>query len=426
MKIIETSKIKEKAYVEELENGLKVIIIPKKNTKKKYVIWGTHFGSIDNHFIMPKTGEEVYIPDGVAHFLEHKMFEQPNGTNSLDTLMALGIDANAYTTNDHTAYLFECTDHFTEGLNELMDYVQHPYFTEENVEKEKGIIGQEINMYDDDPGWKLYMNAMDCLYEKNPIKVDIAGTIESISKITPDVLYKCYNTFYHPSNMVMVVCGDFEPEKLLQEIKKRLLPKENQGEIKRIYPEKEAKINKPFANTKMEVSTPIFMLGYKDIENMAEDRVKKHIAIEILSNIIIGKSSKLYQKLYEEGLLLSKPDMDYEFSNEYAHILISGTSKNPKKVEEELNKTIENLKQHGLDAQEFERSKRKVYGDYVTEYNSVGDITRMFLADAMKGIFSFDYIEKYETVTKEYTEEILKNIFKQENKILSIVEPNEA
>ena len=426
MKIIETSEIKEKAYVEELENGLKVIIIPKKNTKKKYVIWGTHFGSIDNHFIMPKTGEEVYIPDGVAHFLEHKMFEQPNGTNSLDTLMALGIDANAYTTNDHTAYLFECTDHFEEGLNELMDYVQHPYFTEENVEKEKGIIGQEINMYDDDPGWKLYMNAMDCLYEKNPIKVDIAGTIESISKITPDVLYKCYNTFYHPSNMVMVLCGDFEPEKLLQEIKKRLLPKENQGEIKRIYPEKEESIHKPFASTKMEVSTPIFMIGYKDIENMVEDRVKKHIAIEILSNIIIGKSSKLYQKLYEEGLLLSKPDMDYEFSNEYAHILISGTSKNPKKVEEELNKTIENLKQHGLDAQEFERSKRKVYGDYVTEYNSVGDIARMFLADAMKGIFSFDYIEKYETVTKEYTEEILKNIFKQENKILSIVEPNEA
>ena len=425
MKIIETSKIKEKAYVEELENGLKVIIIPKKNTKKKYVIWGTHFGSIDNHFIMPKTGEEVYIPDGVAHFLEHKMFEQPNGTNSLDTLMALGIDANAYTTNDHTAYLFECTDHFTEGLNELMDYVQHPYFTEENVEKEKGIIGQEINMYDDDPGWKLYINAMDCLYEKNPIKVDIAGTIESISKITPDVLYKCYNTFYHPSNMVMVVCGDFEPEKLLQEIKKRLLPKENQGEIRRIYPEKEEKINKTFVTTKMEVSTPIFMMGYKDIENMAEDRVKKHIAIEILSNLIIGKSSKLYQKLYEEGLLLSKPDMDYEFSNQYAHILISGTSKNPKKVEEELNKTIENLKQNGLDAQEFERSKRKVYGDYVTEYNSVGDIARMFLADAMKGIFSFDYIEKYETVTKEYTEEILKNIFKQENKILSIVELNE-
>ena len=144
MKIVESSKIKEKAYIEKLENGMKVIIIPKQHTKKKYIIWGTHFGSIDNHFIMPQTGEEVYIPDGVAHFLEHKMFEQPDGTNSLDTLMALGLDANAYTTNDHTAYLFECTDHFEEGLNELMDYVQHPYFTDENVEKEKGIKKEAI------------------------------------------------------------------------------------------------------------------------------------------------------------------------------------------------------------------------------------------------------------------------------------------
>ena len=155
MEIEECSNIKEKAYVEKLENGMKIIIIPKPNLDKKYVIWGTHFGSIDNRFIMPGTNEEVFIPDGVAHFLEHKMFEQPDGTNSLDTLMALGLDANAYTTNDHTAYLFECTDNFYEGLDELMDYVQHPYFTNENVEKEKGIIAQEIKMYDDEPEWRL-------------------------------------------------------------------------------------------------------------------------------------------------------------------------------------------------------------------------------------------------------------------------------
>lgn len=424
MKIIESSKIKEKAYVEKLENGLTIIIIPKNNTKKKYVIWGTHFGSIDNHFIMPGTGEEVYIPDGVAHFLEHKMFEQPNGTNSLDTLMAMGIDANAYTTNDHTAYLFECTNHFEEGLTELMDYVQHPYFTEENVEKEKGIIGQEINMYDDDPGWRMYMNAMDCMYERNPIKIDIAGTIESISKITPDVLYKCYNTFYHPSNMTMVLCGDFNPEQLLEQIKQRLQPKQNQGEIKRIYPPKEEKINKPFKTEKMEVSTPIFMMGYKDVENSKEDKIKKHIAIEILLNMIIGKSSKLYQKFYQEGLLLAKPDFDYEFNDQYAHILLSGTSKDPKKVEQGIIQTIEEMKQNGLDEQHFERVRRKIYGDYVIEYNSVADIARMFLADTMKGIQSFDYIEQFETVTKEYTENVLKNIFKQENKILSIIEPN--
>ena len=424
MKIIESSKIKEKAYVEKLENGLTVIIIPKANTNKKYIMWGTHFGSIDNHFIMPKTGEEVYIPDGVAHFLEHKMFEQENGKNSLDVLMALGIDANAYTTNDHTAYLFECSNKFYEGLDELMDYVQHPYFTDENVEKEKGIIAQEIKMYDDDPGWRMYINAMDCMYKNNPVKLDIAGTVESISKITPDVLYKCYNTFYNPSNMTMVVCGDFVPEDLLEEIKKRLVKKEPQGEIKRIYPPKENKINKPYKEDEMEVSMPIFAIGYKDNEELKENReniVKKHIAIEILLNMAIGKSSDLYKELYESGDLLAEPDLDYEFSDEYAHVLISGQSTNPKKIYEKVKETFEKYKQNGLDEEHFNRIQRKIYGDYVAEYNSVGDIARMFLSDKMKQINSFDYIEEYFQVTKEYTEDVLKNVFKKENMILSVV-----
>lgn len=424
MKIIESSRIKEKAYVEKLENGLTVIIIPKANTNKKYIMWGTHFGSIDNHFIMPKTGEEVYIPDGVAHFLEHKMFEQENGKNSLDVLMALGIDANAYTTNDHTAYLFECSNKFYEGLDELMDYVQHPYFTDENVEKEKGIIAQEIKMYDDDPGWRMYINAMDCMYKNNPVKLDIAGTVESISKITPDVLYKCYNTFYNPSNMTMVVCGDFVPEDLLEEIKKRLVKKEPQGEIKRIYPPKENKISKPYKEDEMEVSMPIFAIGYKDNEELKENReniIKKHIAIEILLNMAIGKSSDLYKELYESGDLLAEPDLDYEFSDEYAHVLISGQSTNPKKIYEKVKETFEKYKQDGLDEEHFNRIQRKIYGDYVVEYNSVGDIARMFLSDKIKQINSFDYIEEYFQVTKEYTEDVLKNVFKTENMILSVV-----
>ncbi len=424
MKIIESSKIKEKAYIEKLENGMKLIIIPKKNTKKKYAIWGTHFGSIDNRFVMPKTEEEVFIPDGVAHFLEHKMFEQPDGTNSLDTLMALGIDANAYTTNDHTAYLFECTEHFYEGLDELMDYVQHPYFTDENVEKEKGIIGQEINMYDDDPGWRLYMNIMDCLYKENPIKIDIAGSIESISKITPDVLYKCYNTFYHPSNMTMVLCGDFEPDKIIEEVKKRLIPKENQGEIKRIYPQKEEKINKKEKTAKMEVSTPMFMIGFKENENRKENIIQKHIAIEILLNMIIGKSSNLYKELYENGTILSQPDLDYEFSDQYAHVLISGFSKNPALVKQRIDETIKQMQEEGIDEEHFNRIKKKIYGDYVVEYNSVADIGRMFLSDSLKGINTFDYIEEFETVTKEYAQAVLKSIFKEENEAISIVEPN--
>ena len=421
MERIECKKIKEEAYIEKLENGMKVIIIPKHNLDKKYIIWGTHFGSIDNRFIMPKTNEEVFIPDGVAHFLEHKMFEQPDGTNSLDTLMALGLDANAYTTNNHTAYLFECTNNFYKGLDELMDYVQHPYFTDENVEKEKGIIAQEIKMYDDEPGWRLYMNALDCMYKDNPIKIDIAGSVESISKITPDVLYKCYNTFYNPSNMIMVVCGDFNPSEILNEIKSRLVQKEEQGEIKRIYPEKEKGINKNYKEDTMEVSLPIFAIGYKDDEGINRDIVKKHIAIEILLNMIIGKSSEAYKELYEAGELLSVPDLDYEFAEQYAHILISGQSKNPNKIKQKIEEIVEKYKQKGLEEEHFNRIKKKTYGDYVVEYNSVGNIARMFLSDSMKNINSFDYIENFNEVTKEYVEEILKNVFKKDNLVMSVI-----
>lgn len=419
MKVIESLNIKEKAYIEKLENGMTVIIIPKNTTKKKYVIWGVNFGSIDNHFKVD--GEEIYIPDGVAHFLEHKMFEQENGKNSLDTLMALGIDANAYTTSDHTAYLFECTDHFYEGLDELMNYVQNPYFTNENVEKEKGIIAQEIRMYDDDPGWQLYMGILDCLYKNNPIKVDIAGTVESISKITPEVLYKCYNTFYALDNMTLVICGDFEPEKLLEEVKKRLTKNKTYEKIERIYPEKEKTINKKYVEKNMNVSMPIFAIGIKDVSKMDSEVVKKHIAIEILLNMIIGKSSDLYKKMYNQGLLLEEPSIDYEFSEEYAHIVISGQSNDSEEVYKMFKEEIENYKKNGLNINHFERIKKKIYGEYVVEYNNISEIARKFLTDHMKKISSFDYIEQYKVITKEYVEQVLKEIFNDEYMALAIV-----
>ena len=426
MQIIENLKIKEKLYIEKLENGLTVMIIPKANTKKKFITWGTNFGSIDNNFIDPKTKEEIKIPDGVAHFLEHKMFEQSNGTNSLDTLSSIGVDANAYTTNDHTTYLYECNDHFYEALDEFMDYVQSPYYTDENVEKEKGIIAQEIKMYDDHPFWQVYMNAMECLYKKHPIKIDIAGTVEEINKINKDILYTCYNTFYTPSNMLMVISGDFVPEELLEEIKKRIINNENISEIKRIYPEESEEINQKQKTVEMDVNNPLFVIGFKDsvLENK-EELVKKHIAIEILLYILIGKSSALYQKLYKEGLIMTGPDLDYEFSKQYAHITISGQSNNPEKLTEELKKEIENLKRTGIDEKIFDRVKKKMYGSYVTEFNDVADIARMFMGDYFKGINSFDYIEMHKQVTKEFTEEILRYVFDENKMILSIVKGKE-
>lgn len=426
MEILNCSKIKEKAYVEKLKNGLKVIIVPKKETNKKYVIWGTNFGSNDNRFIYPKTNEEVVVPDGVAHFLEHKMFEQPDGTNSLDTLMALGLDANAYTTNDHTAYLFECSDDesFYKGLDEFMDYVQSPYYTDQNVEKEKGIIGQEIMMYDDDPGFQLYLDTLKCLYEKFPIRIDIAGSIESISKIDPDILYKCYNTFYNPGNMVLVVCGNFEPNDILEEIKKRLKDVEDIGNITRIFDEEPDKIYQKYMEKTMSVSMPIFMIGLKDKIVAPDERVKRHMAIEVILGLLIGKSSNLFKNLYENQIIFGEPDYEYEFSKNYAHVLISGQSNNPQLVKDLLKNEIRNLKNNGINSEDFERIKRKIYGEFVTEFNDVGSISRMFLADTIKEINSFDYVDKYDEVTEDYVVDVLNEIFNDDNIVLSVIKGN--
>lgn len=421
MQVIENLKIKEKLYIEKLKNGLTVMIIPKKGIQKKYIIFGTNYGSNDSKFIVPGEEEIIQVPDGVAHFLEHKMFEQESGINSLDTLTALGVNANAYTTNDHTAYLFECTDKFYEALDELMDYVQHPYFTDQNVEKEKGIIGQEIMMYDDYPEWRLYLNAMSAMYHNNPVKLDITGTIETISHIDKDILYKCYNTFYNPSNMALVICGDFEPENLIKEIEIRLIENQANGDIKRIYPDEPEEIVQEKIEQKMEVSQPIFSIGIKDTIPEEKEIVKKHITIEILLNIIFGKSSKLYKKMYNTGKLFSVPSIDYEFSKKYAHILITGQSNVPEEIYQEFKNTVRQIKQEGISEEDLERIKKMIYGEYVREYDDVADISRMFLSDYFKGINSFDYIEEIDSINVEYAKNVLNTVFKENKMILSII-----
>lgn len=422
MQITENLDIKEKLYTEKLKNGLTIMIIPKTNFRKKYVMWATHYGSIDNKFIIPGEKIETQVPDGVAHFLEHKMFEQKNGTNSLDVLTSLGVSANAYTTDNYTAYLFESTDNFYPALDELMDYVQNPYFTDKNVEKEKGIISQEIRMYCDYPEWVVYTNALKTMYKNNPIKIDIAGSIETINKIDKDILYKCYNTFYNPSNMVICFCGDFEPKELIEEVKTRLIEKPKQGEIKRIYQEEPKAIVKRKVVQTMEVSEPLFVIGIKDkVPNENENLVKKHVAIEILLNMIIGKSSNLYRRLYENGLLESEPSLGYEFTNNYAHIAITGQSSNPDKVLEEIEQEIDKLKQKDLDEEDFKRIKNMLYGNIVKEFNNVSDIVNMFVSDYFKGINSFEYLEIYKNLSKGYVHQILKEIFLKDETVISVV-----
>lgn len=421
MQIIENSKVKEKLYIEKLKNGLTVMIIPKKDIQKKYIIWGTNYGSNDNRFIVPGDENITEVPKGVAHFLEHKMFEQENGRNSLDVLTDIGVSANAYTTNDHTAYLYECTDNFYEALDEFMDYVQHPYFTDENVEKEKGIIGQEIMMYDDYPQWKVYLNALECMYYNHPVKLDITGTVETINNIDKEILYKCYETFYNPSNMAMVISGDFEPEEVLEEIKKRLVENKSNGEIKRIFDDEPQEIVKPYIEQNMEVSMPLFTIGIKDIPSEEKERVRKTISIEILLNIIIGASSELFKELYNKGNCYWTPSMEYDFNKNYAHILLTGQSNNPQELYEMLKEQIKKIEKDGLNEKDVERIKKVIYGEFIKEYNDVVDISRMFLSDYFKGINSFDYLEEIETINLDYLNQILKEVFQDKKMVLSVV-----
>lgn len=421
MQVIESLKVKEKVYTEKLKNGLTVMIIPKEGIKKKYIIWGTHYGSNDSKFYVPGENQVTEVPKGVAHFLEHKMFEQENGRNSLDVLSGLGVNANAFTTNTHTAYLYECTDNFYKALDEFMDYVQHPYFTDENVEKEKGIIGQEIMMYDDYPEWKVYLNTLEAMYHNHPVKLDITGTIETISHIDKDILYKCYNTFYNPSNMCLVVCGDFIPEEILKEIEKRLIDKKPSGEIKRVYENEEESIVKSQVESKMEVSIPLYTIGIKCSPPKQKEKVKTHIAIDILLNMIIGESSKLYQKLYKDGIILGMPSFEYEFTDEYAHILISGSSRKPEIFYSKIVEEFEKIKQNEINKEDFERTKKMIYGDYIKEYNDVSNIARMFLGDFMNGINSFDYLEEITTLDINYVKQVLTDNFKNEKIVYSVV-----
>ena len=419
MELIENKKIEEKLYIEKLDNGLTIMFVPHK-TRKKYIVWATKFGSIDNKF---KVNEETFImPDGIAHYLEHKMFEQESGKNSLDTLSALGVEANAYTTGNHTAYLYECTDNFYEALDEFMNYVQNPYFTDENVEKERGIIGQEIQMYDDSADWSLYLNAIKGMYKENEINIDTAGTLETIAEIDKDKLYRNYYSFYRPDNMAIVVCGDFDKEEIFSEIKKRITMTNREEKISRIYNTEPLEIASKKTIKQMDISMPQFIIGFKD--NIFEDnKIKKDIAIDILSNILFSKSSKFYEEIYNEGLIQVEPSITYEFADTYSHVLIQGLAKNVDEVVLRLENRIKSLKENGIDDEDFVIAKRAVYGEMVKIFTDPQTISNNFISNYMRGINLFDYFELFDTIDREYVEIVLEKVFDFDREVISIINP---
>ncbi len=419
---IEYKKYDEIMYQYQHSSGLKCFIVPKKGYYKKHATFSTHYGSVDNEFVIPGENTPTRVPDGIAHFLEHKLFEQKDGS-VMDKFAALGSRPNAFTSFNQTVYLFSCTDMFRENFELLLNFVQNPYITEESVEKEKGIIGQEINMYRDDPGWRVTFNLLEAFYKEHPVKLDIAGSIESISHITRDTLYKCYKTFYHPSNMLITVVGDVDHEKVFEQVEKNIALTEKHSEIKRIFQEEGQGINKPYVEQNMPVSTPLFYMGFKDdnFKLQGAEILKYDLAVKLLLSMIAGRSSSLYGELYDKGLINNSFESDFSIEDSYAYSVLGGESVNPEAVRECFVKEIRKTGDKGLDAQTFERLLKASKGRFLRQMNSVESISRIFVNLFFKGVTLFDYLDVYDTMNFDYINDVFEKHFDLERMALSVV-----
>lgn len=419
---IENKSIGEVMYIGEHKSGLGVFVIPKPGFVKKYAIFGTRYGSIDSKFI-PKGGSEpITVPDGIAHFLEHKMFEQPDGTNAFDKFAKYGANANAFTSFNCTCYLFSCTENFNENFEHLLSYVQEPYFTKENVEKEQGIIGQEIRMYDDDPDWQVQFNLLKALYANHPVKIDIAGTVESIAEIDKDVLYTCYNTFYDPSNMAVCVVGDINPDEIADIVEKTITKEGTGTAAVSVYPDEPAGAYEKEIRSKLDVAIPLFNLGFKDNEPAQGDELlKNEIAMKILVKLIAGRSSDLYNSMYEEGLINANFATDIMCEPQFSCVVFGGESEQPEEVCKRIEDTIEDLKANGINKEDFERVRKAVMGGFARGFNDVESIGTMVVRNILNGINIFNFHEIYETVDMEFVTKRLNEVFTKENMAVSIV-----
>ncbi len=401
-------------------SGLDIYLLPNSEFSKSYAVYATHYGSVNAFY---KTGGEfAEMPDGMAHFLEHKLFENPEG-DAFSLFGQYGGNANAFTDFDMTAYLFSCTSNFKENFEILLDFVNRPYFTEKSVVKERGIIEQEIKMYDDSPDWRLIFNLLEAMYEKSPVRKDIAGTAETISRITPELLYEIYGKFYSPENMIIAICGNVS-ESEVAEIAERVLPKGKKPAPEKYFPPEPSKIRQKEIRQNFAVSMPMFAMGFKDNEVFKEGKeaAKRDYAFAILCEIIAGKASPLYNKLYESGLINDSFSAGYESSYSFAYALFSGESKEPNAVYEKILEECGRLKASGFSEEVFLRAKKKVYGMQIKALNSPERIANAFVRCAFRGFSLSSLLEAFSEIKYEEVLGLLE-VFAEENCAFSVILP---
>lgn len=421
LKEVKSSRLGDKYFSVEHSSGLKVFVYPKKGYNSTYAIIGTKYGSINTSFKSCGKCEITKVPDGIAHYLEHKLFESEEG-DAFSKYAKTGASANAYTSFDMTCYLFSCTQKFEESLKILLDLIQSPYFTDENVEKERGIIGQEIKMYDDDPSWRVMFNLLSAMYHNHPVKFDIAGTIESISQINPENLYKCYNDFYNPNNMVLCVAGNVNPEEVFRIVDELIKPNENKVP-ECIFPDEPYNVVTDRVEQHFEIAMPMFQLGFK--EKVRKERLtdEQLAQTDIILQSLASKSSKLYKKLLDENLINDSFGYEYFEGVGYAATIFSGESKDPDKVAKIIKEAVEEFHKKGIDKKEFERAKKLVYGRNVAMVNSPENISNAIMNLTFADRELFHAIECIANTTLEQVNDRLKNQLDNKNSSLSVVLP---
>ena len=421
MKLIEYKKINERIYTDTLPNGLSVFVVPKPGFHKKYAFFATEYGGIDRRFKL--SGNWTDTPAGVAHFLEHKMFDTEDG-NALELLSANGASPNAYTSNDITAYHFECIDKFDENLKTLLSFVSVPYFTPESVQKEQGIIAQEIRMVEDDPDYCLYYGFMKSLFNNNPIRDSVAGTVESISEISADTLYNCHKVFYAPSNMALCVVGDIDPMMVYETAQKLLpnqkgeVPERDYGTAENLTPER-TYVDKP-----MEVSLPIFLAGNKlaPAKN-GQDFLWLEIVSALALEMLCGHSSPLYIRLYSEGLINVDFSASFDSTAGVAYTMFGGEARDPKRVYDEVQNEVRKFLTQEPDEALFRRIKKAAIGSHIRALNSFGVIASSLIEGHFRGFDPFEAPVLLSKVSINDVVSFVRENLIPDNMTISIINP---
>lgn len=425
-KTVAWTQLGESPVRQRLESGLEIFIVPKPGLKKTYATYATHYGSIDSHFRPPGATQRVDVPDGIAHFLEHKMYEKPEGHDVFSRFASLGAYTNAYTEYTSTTFLFSATSEIDKCLETLLTLVEEPYFTQDNVEKEKGIIEQEIRMYLDMPGDRLHSNLMHALYHDNPVRLDIAGSVDSIRTITPDDLYLCYETFYHPSNMVLFIAGDVDAERLISQVarwenRRQVKPG---GTIQRIFPNEPNEVLQKHVEQSMPVAAPLWMMGYKG-------NVHHHSGIELLRNdlimsflwgLLLGPSSPLFNDLYQQGLINQRFSAHYTSAPTYGVSLMGGETPDPERLESVL---VNRLASFPLREADLARMKRRELGEFIGLFENLENLAYVFNAFSFRGIDLGMVPDVIQDITLEEIEEARREHLAEERRAVSVIVPSE-